>query len=183
MKAEKPLDTNFKEFDPGSGRTLAARLTHASRTVKESLLGVKLHVFATRHFGRLPTPPALSISGAAIHDLTAAEQIMRDCHPLAPGTLFADKAYISADWTELLRQEHSVQILTPRKKRKEDTIRSGDTFSTFVSSVRQPIECFFNWLNRLTNIQTASSVRSLTGLLLHIFGRLAAALAMLMFNS
>ena len=32
------FDTNFKEFDPGSGRTLAARLTHASRTVKESLL-------------------------------------------------------------------------------------------------------------------------------------------------
>ena len=25
-------DTNIKEFDPGSGRTLAARLTHASRT-------------------------------------------------------------------------------------------------------------------------------------------------------
>ena len=27
------FNTNFKEFDPGSGRTLAARLTHASRTV------------------------------------------------------------------------------------------------------------------------------------------------------
>ena len=26
------LDTIYKEFDPGSGRTLAARLTHASRT-------------------------------------------------------------------------------------------------------------------------------------------------------
>ena len=150
---------------------------------KEWYYGVKLHVFAARHSGRLPTPLVLSISGAAMHDLTAAEQIMRDCHPLTPGALFADKAYISADWAELLRQEHSVQILTPRKKRKEDTIRSGDTFSTYVSSVRQPIACFFNWLNRLTNIQTASSVRSLTGLLLHIFGRLATALAMLMFNS
>ena len=31
-------NTNFKEFDPGSGRTLAARLTHASRTEKGSLL-------------------------------------------------------------------------------------------------------------------------------------------------
>ena len=29
----------FGEFDPGSGRTLAACLTHASRTVKPSLLG------------------------------------------------------------------------------------------------------------------------------------------------
>ena len=31
------FDTNFKEFDPGSGRTLAARLTHASRTVRVEL--------------------------------------------------------------------------------------------------------------------------------------------------
>ena len=28
----------YKEFDPGSGRTLAARLTHASRTELRSLL-------------------------------------------------------------------------------------------------------------------------------------------------
>ena len=31
------FNTNFKEFDPGSGRTLAARLTHASRTVKREI--------------------------------------------------------------------------------------------------------------------------------------------------
>ena len=30
------FDTIYKEFDPGSGRTLAARLTHASRTEKET---------------------------------------------------------------------------------------------------------------------------------------------------
>jgi hypothetical protein len=29
----------YGEFDPGSGRTLAACLTHASRTLKPSLLG------------------------------------------------------------------------------------------------------------------------------------------------
>lgn len=34
--------TNFfyGEFDPGSGRTLAACLTHASRTMKHQLAGV-----------------------------------------------------------------------------------------------------------------------------------------------
>ena len=31
-----------KEFDPGSGRTLAARLTHASRTSRESLLSKRV---------------------------------------------------------------------------------------------------------------------------------------------
>ncbi len=38
LRAERLLDiqTN-KEFDPGSGRTLAARLTHASRTDEEEL--------------------------------------------------------------------------------------------------------------------------------------------------
>ena len=32
LKRESALDTTFWEFDPGSGRTLAACLTHASRT-------------------------------------------------------------------------------------------------------------------------------------------------------
>lgn len=44
---------------------------------------------------------------------------------------------------------------------------------TFVSSVRQPIESFFNGLSGLTNIETASKVRYSQGLLLHIFGRVA----------
>lgn len=82
----------------------------------------------------------------------------------------------------MLRDESAVFVLTPLKTRKSDTIRSRDAFSTFVGSVRQLIECFFNWLNRLTNLQTASMVRSLTALLLHIFGRFAAALVSLIFN-
>ena len=76
-----------------------------------------------------------------------------------------------------------MELLTPRKKRKGDVLISGETFSTFVSSIRQPIECFFNWLNRLTNIQSACLVRSLSGLFLHVFARIAAALISLIFNS
>ena len=35
MDKRKLVDIQlYKEFDPGSGRTLAARLTHASRTEK-----------------------------------------------------------------------------------------------------------------------------------------------------
>lgn len=59
---------------------------------------------------------------------------------------------------------------------KGNVLTSGDSFSAFVSAVRQPAECFFNWLNRLTDIQTASMVRSLSGLLFHVFGRIAAPL-------
>ena len=86
-------------------------------------------------------------------------------------------------WAESLEKDHAVTLLTPRKRAKGDTLISGDTFSTFVSSIRQPIEYFFNWLNRLTCIQSASMVRSLSGLLLHIFARIAAALAALLFKA
>ena len=32
IRSFRAFDTRNEEFDPGSGRTLAARLTHASRT-------------------------------------------------------------------------------------------------------------------------------------------------------
>ena len=91
------------------------------------------------------------------------------------------KTYANAAWAGSLKNNHALELLTPRKKRKGDVLISGDTFSTFVSSIRQPI-CFFNWLNCLTNIQSASLARSLSGLLLHVFGRISAALISLIFN-
>ena len=36
------VKNNDGEFDPGSERTLAARLKHASRTVRESLLSPRV---------------------------------------------------------------------------------------------------------------------------------------------
>lgn len=98
-------------------------------------------------------------------------------YPFETGRLYADKTYIDAAWAAL-KKNHALELITPRKKHKEDPLASGDTFSTFVSSVRQPVECFFNWLNRLTAIQT---VCSLSGLLLHLFARIAAALISLVF--
>ena len=139
----------------------------------------KLHAVVA---GCLPVPVTLLAADAAQHDLPAAKQIIEDYASLKPGKLLADKAYIVTDWAQSLKQNHALLLLTPRKKHKHDVLRSGDTFSSFVSSMRQPVECFFNWLNRLTDIQTASLVRSLSGLLCHLFGRIAAALAMLLFN-
>ena len=183
-------------------RELCEKSYNSSR--KEWYYGMKLHTVVARRPGRLPVPVSLMASGAAQHDLPAAKQIIEDFAALKPGKLLADKAYIDAEWAQSLKQNHALLLLTPRKKKKDDvniiqrnigigntmffcyeksdTLISGDTFSTFVSSMRQPIECFFNWLNRLTDIQTASLVRSLSGLLCHLFGRIAAALAMLLFN-
>jgi len=110
------------------------------------------------------------------------KQILVDHISLSQGRLYADKVYADAAWEDLLLNSHAIELITPRKKPKGDTLVSGDTFSTFVSFARQPIECFFYWLNRLTNIQSASLVRSFSGLLLHLFDRLAASLVTLIFN-
>ena len=40
-----------------------------------------------------------------------------------------------------------------------------------------------NWINEKTGIQRASKVRSYRGLLVHVFGRLAAAMLLLAFNT
>ena len=161
-------------------KELCEKTYNSSR--KEWYYGMKLHAIVARNPGHLPVPLSLMASGAAQHDLPAAKQILEDNLFLTQGRLLGDKAYADAAWSELLKNNHAIELLTPRRKRRDDVLVSSDTFSTFVSSLRQPVECFFNWLNRLTNIQSASFVRSLSGLLLHIFGRIAAALAALIFN-
>ena len=149
-------------------------------TRNEWYYGVKLHAFTQKRTAKLPVPAALSVSCADVHDLTAAKQMTSECAFLRPGWLYCDKAYIDADWKETLEKEYGVQIRTPRKKQHGDTLFTGDTMSTVVSSVRQPVESFFNWLSDLTNIKAASKVRSSQGLLLHIFGRVAFAICYLM---
>lgn len=144
--------------------------------------GVKLHAFAKRNTGSLATPCALILTPAADNDLTAAKQIMEDCRPLSNGILYADKAYCDEEWKNYLLKEFGIEIRTPRKKKKYDTLCSGDTFSQFVSGLRQQIEIFFNWMHQKTNIQTASKVRSTKGLYCHAFGRIAAAIWCRLFN-
>ena len=161
-------------------RELCEKSYNSSR--KEWYYGIKLHAVVVRKQGCLPVPLSLMASGAAQHDLPIAKQIMEDHLSPRPGKLYADKAYADTGWADSLKKNYALELLTPRKKHKGDTLISSDTFSTFVSSIRQPIECFFNWLNRLTNIQSASLVRSLSGLLLHVFGRISAALCSLLFN-
>ena len=101
------------------------------------------------------------------------KQIVFDCDPVRDGTLYADRAYIDADWKDTLKTQANIDLVASRKKKKCDTLRSEDAASTFISGLRQPIEIYFNWLNVRTVIQNASHVRSITGLLFHIFACLA----------
>ena len=75
-------------------------------------------------------------------------------------------------------------LFTPIKKKKgQDELPMTDgAFSRAVSRVRQPIESLFNWIEEKTGIQCASKVRSHQGLLVHVFGRFAAAMFLLAFN-
>ncbi|MEL7196461.1 MAG: transposase, partial [Bacteroidota bacterium] len=80
-------------------------------------------------------------------------------------------------------QTQGGELLTPVKYRRgqplEDKQRhkaADDLYSKAVSRLRQPIESLFNWIIEHTDLQRASKVRSTKGLLVHIFGKIAAAL-------
>ena len=74
--------------------------------------------------------------------ISAAKQILEVHLVLKHGKLYANKAFADAAWAEALKKDHTLELLTPRKRRKGDVLISDDTFSTFVSSICQPIECF-----------------------------------------
>ncbi len=141
----------------------------------EYYYGVKVHVLGLRRRSTLPLPDATGLTPASDHDLVAFRQIAPQLHG---GELYVDKAY--AD--ELLRQavetEQALAMLTPPKKAKGQAYLDAaeQWLSTAVSRVRQPIESLFNWLEEKTGIQRASKVRSYKGLMVHVFGRLAASM-------
>lgn len=142
--------------------------------------GVKLHLVARKQLGSLPKPEIMKITAAAEHDLRVLEEL--EGHIV--GNLFADKAYQDQD-TERSFTEQGVIICTPDKKRKNQEVyevgHSG-LWSRFVSSIRQPIESLFNWINEKTEIQNGAKIRSSNGLLVHCYGKLAVALFSLCFN-
>lgn len=149
--------------------------------------GLKLHVLGFSRPKQMPFPEHIVLTPASENDLNVFKQDWSDI----PGrTFFGDKIYHNADFfNDLAAQKNSV-MLTPVKgvKNQPETIKqrdkaANDLFSTAVSKVRQPIESFFNWIIEKTDIQRASKVRATKGLLVHVFGRIAAAFIYLIFNS
>ena len=136
--------------------------------------GVKLHTLGQRQHKTLPLPKLMQLMPASHHDRKISEEMLTDASGF---DLFADKAYINAVWQAELSTNQQINIITPTKLAKgQKRLDSADSlFSTAVSRVRQPIESFFNWLNELTQIQTASKVRSSNGLCSFIFARISLA--------
>ena len=141
--------------------------------------GVKLHALVHKQHQALPNLFAAWVTPASQADLPSAEEsldFIRDIN------LFGDKAYISKAWAADLARRN-VTIVTPEKLKKAETDvilgnialkSSNHLMNSVVSSIRQPIESFFGWLQEKTNIEHASKVRSANGLLSFIFARLVA---------
>jgi len=88
---------------------------HYYSSGKEWHYGVKLHAVVTRKPGRLPVSLALMVSGATQHDLPVAKQTMDNHISLTQSRSYADKAYSDADWANLLKNSHAIELITPRK--------------------------------------------------------------------
>lgn len=138
--------------------------------------GVKIHVVGSYTKGAIPVPEYIGLTAAGVSDIRAHEQVLPKLRGIH---LFADKAYQKGE--KALFVEQNTQVYTPVKKQKGQKFldAADQLLSTAVSRIRQPIESFFNWLEEKTSIQMASKVRSSNGLLVHIFGRIAAALYLL----
>ena len=149
--------------------------------------GLKLHALAYHRPNHLPFPENIVITPASEHDLNVHRQNW--CN-IPNRTFYGDKIYCDAELLKDMESSYNSRILTPVKavKNQPEVLRqrdkaANDIYSRAVSSVRQPIESLFNWIIEKTDIQRASKVRSTKGLLVHVFGRIAAAFIYLIFNS
>ena len=140
--------------------------------------GVKLHVLAQTNYKAMPMPSCVMISKASEHDLAVAKEMLEDTVNIR---VFGDMAFIDNAWQTNMQLKHNVNIITPVKRKKgERWLNSADKlFSSAVSSVKQAIESFNNWLIEKTGIQRASKVRSQEGLLAFLFARIACACILL----
>ena len=147
--------------------------------------GLKLHALAFRRMGHLPFPEQLLATPASVSDLNVFKEAWAG---LVNRCFWGDKIYCNKEFFEQLEQEKESIMLTPVKGvkgqgawEKQFSKAADDLFSRSVSKVRQPIEAFFNWLIEKTDFQKASKVRSTKGLMVHVFGKIAAAFIYLIF--
>jgi hypothetical protein len=147
--------------------------------------GLKLHALAFARPGKLPFPEQILITPASTNDLAVFREAWGN---IGNRSFFGDKIYFDNDFFSKLQVEKNSTMLTPVKATKGQTTwekqnnkAADDLFSKAVSKVRQPIEAFFNWLIEKTDVQRANKVRSTKGLLVHVFGKLAAAMITFIF--
>jgi hypothetical protein len=147
--------------------------------------GLKLHALAFKHPNKLPFPEQLLVTPASENDLTVFKNAWEG---IEDRTFYGDKIYHNVDYFNNLTSSKNSIMLTPIKgvKNQSEWEKNfdrayNDLFSKAVSTIRQPIEAFFNWLIEKTDFQRASKTRSTAGLLVHVFGKISAAFISLIF--
>ncbi len=147
--------------------------------------GIRLHMAAFSRPGRMPFPERIVFTPAAENDLNVFKQ---EWDQIRDRVFIGDKIYHNKDYFAQWETQSNSVMLTPVKavKNQPEAIKqrnkaADDLFSVAVSRIRQPIESIFNWMIEKTDIQRASKVRSTNGLLVHVFGKIAAAFIYLIF--
>jgi len=140
--------------------------------------GLRLHVTALVRPCHMPLPAASWITGAEENDLTAARPLFEQ---LSNCKVYADKIYRDQPMNARMQTSQNATIITPVKKKVGQQLvdAAATLLSAAVSRVRQPIESLFSWMIEKTQIQYAQRVRSEKGLLVHVWGKFAAALFLL----
>lgn len=143
--------------------------------------GAEVHISGIRRSEALPVADFIGITPASDHDLNAFRQItpyLENCR------VSADMAYIDEIRKQLLKEQNTgIHTAVKKKKGQKFPEPSDRLLPTAVSRVRQPIESLFARIQEKTDIENASEVRSYNGLMVHVFGRLAAAMFLMVFNS
>jgi len=147
-------------------------------TKKLHYYGVKVHLLALKRQATIPLPQYVEVTPASVHDLTALKEVLEE---ITADAFVLDKAYADTELSKQMFKNNNL-LLTPLKDKKgweaifkQSEQAFNDLFNKAVATLRQPIESLFNWINELTHIQNASKVRSSNGLILHLYGKLAAA--------
>lgn len=155
-------------------------------TKKLWYFGLKLHALNSHNKGTMPYPESIVISKASESDLAIFKE---NWSSIESRSFFGDKIYRDEPFFSSMYKEKASVMFTPIRETqgKADGLKNmdrahKDLFSRAVSTIRQPIESFFNWINEKTQIQNASRVRSTRGLLVHIFGKLTACFLKPIFN-
>lgn len=146
----------------------------------EYYIGAKLQVVAQARTHQLPFPFEFSLASASFHDLTIAKATLPDSE-FYDIDLYSTNAYIDNEFQIELVETKEIKLITPIKKKKgqHQLTLFQQASNSIHSSLRQPIDALFAWINEKTGIQNASKVRSENGLFYHVCVKMIAALILL----
>ena len=147
---------------------------------KKYYIGAKLQIVAQARTQKLPFPFEFSLASASFHDVTIAKATL-PYSEFYQIDLYSDKAYIDHEFQRERFETKGIKLITPIKNKQGQPRLTlfQQAANSIHSSMRQPIDALFAWINEKTGIQNASKVRSENGLFYHICVKMIAALILL----